>query len=125
MAGIEEQYCTVIESDGEIEPYKENQTWNIVETLTYPGRIELSVESENGGWLVVRDTWYPGWVGRVDGDRVEIYKADYLFRSIPVSAGEHIVEMRYQPKSFTIGVIFSMIGVAVLLCINWKMKRAV
>ena len=107
MAGIEEQYCTVIESDGEIEPYKENQTWNIVETLTYPGRIELSVESENGGWLVVRDTWYPGWVGRVDGDRVEIYKADYLFRSIPVSAGEHIVEMRYQPKSFTIGVIFS------------------
>jgi uncharacterized membrane protein YfhO len=61
----------------------------------------------------------------VDGERVEIYKADFLFRAVPVPAGEHLVEFKYRPKSFTIGVIFSMIGVAAILYLAWKMKPAV
>ncbi|MDX9863800.1 MAG: hypothetical protein RBT34_03235 [Anaerolineaceae bacterium] len=125
MIADEKDYCAVIEADGHLEQFAANPNGGIILLEDAPGRMALSVSSASGGWLVLRDTWYPGWVGRVDGERVEIYKADFLFRAVPVPAGEHLVEFKYRPKSFTIGVIFSMIGVAAILYLAWKMKPAV
>jgi len=123
IASGEKDYCTVIETEDELEQFETNQIWNIVEVTSQPGHVEISVESQNGGWLVMRDVWYPGWQASVDNVRVEIFRADYLFRAVPVLGGEHLVEFKYRPTSFTIGIIFSMIGVAVIIFLNWKTKQ--
>jgi uncharacterized membrane protein YfhO len=125
MASGEENYCTVIETDRELEQFEMNQAWDIVEVTSQPGHVELAVESQYGGWLVMRDMWYPGWRASVDTVRVEISQADYLFRAVPVPAGEHLVEFKYRPKSFTIGIIFSMIGIASMVILIWKTKPTV
>ena len=125
IAGGSRPYCAVIEAEGEIAHFTTNKAASIFVLEESPGRVRLSVDSENGGWLVMRDTWYPGWVGRVDDEHVDIDRVDYLFRALPVPAGEHFVEFKYRPISFTIGIIFSMIGIVAIIYLHRKTKRIV
>lgn len=83
-----------------------------------PGSLSLSVDSTSDGWLVVRDTWYPGWIARVDGNPVPIARADYLFRAVKVPAGKHLVEFVYNPDSFTNGFWVSL-AFSSLLGTSW------
>jgi hypothetical protein len=59
------------------------------------GQLAISVQSENGGWLVFSESNIPGWVATVDSARTQIYTANYLFQSVFVPAGSHSVEFNY------------------------------
>jgi uncharacterized membrane protein YfhO len=45
-----------------------------------------------------------------------------MFRAVKVPAGQHRVEMRYQPQSFTLGLLIS-IGTVVVLVGIWLIVR--
>jgi hypothetical protein len=62
-----------------------------------PARIEIDVDSDLGGVLALHETWYPGWIAEVDGQRVPILRADVLFRGVEVPAGRHRVVFRFAP----------------------------
>lgn len=55
------------------------------------------------GFLVVAETYYPGWRAWVDGTPTDMLRADLLFSAVPLDAGEHLVELRYEPDSFALG----------------------
>ncbi|HET9300504.1 MAG TPA: hypothetical protein VFO11_11215, partial [Candidatus Polarisedimenticolaceae bacterium] len=59
-------------------------------------RLRIEVRGE-GGYLVVADSFVPGWSAAEDGRPVPILRADYAFRAVPVSPGAHEVVMRYSP----------------------------
>ena len=88
-----------------------------------PGRIEISVDAPQDGWLVLSDTWYPGWRAGLDGKPVDIYKANYLFRAIHVPAGEHNVQFSYRPESFLIGFGISILAFCIWLVVFWKARK--
>lgn len=91
-----------------------------------PGRMRIEVNPVADGLLIVSDLFYPGWKATVDGRAVEILRANYLLRAIPVTAGKHVVEMRYEPGSFRIGLSLSALGclvVAGLVWIHLRRKR--
>lgn len=71
-------------------------------------RVEVRVHSPAQGWLVLADAWYPGWEAQVDGEVVDIFNADYLFRAVKVDSGSHTIEFVYQPLSFRVGVAISL-----------------
>ena len=81
-------------------------------------RVVVQVNAPLAGWLVLNDVWYPGWKASVDGERVEIYRADYLFRAVPVPAGTHQVTFVYRPVSFYSGVGLSA-AAWLLLWVGW------
>jgi len=60
------------------------------------------------GYLVVADTWYPGWQASVDEEPVELYRANHAFRAVWLDKGEHTVDMVYRPASVYIGGIVSL-----------------
>lgn len=68
--------------------------------------IQASLDSM--GVLVLADSFYPGWEVSVDGEKKEILRANLFFRGVALSPGEHLVEFRYRPRSFRIGLIISM-----------------
>ena len=70
-------------------------------------RIVLVVESEAAGWLVLSDVYYPGWRASVDGTRTPVVRADYTFRAVRVPPGEHLVEMRFVPWTWYVGLALS------------------
>jgi hypothetical protein len=77
-----------------------------------PDRIRIAVDAPADGFILLADTWYPGWQVLVDGQPGVDLRANYLFRAAAVAAGKHQVEWVYRPATFTIGVVFS--GAALL-----------
>ncbi|MEW6557216.1 MAG: YfhO family protein [Elusimicrobiota bacterium] len=65
--------------------------------------IEIETISENGGFLVLTDTFYPGWKVFIDGQETKIFRANYIFRAVEVLPGNHFIKFRYKPTSFVVG----------------------
>jgi hypothetical protein len=86
-----------------------------IEVLLYePERVTATVTAPAGGWLVLSDAWYPGWEATVDGEPVQVERANVLFRAIAVPAGSHRVEWTYRPASFRLGTAISLGALGVL-----------
>ncbi|HEV7664622.1 MAG TPA: hypothetical protein VGQ62_13870, partial [Chloroflexota bacterium] len=60
--------------------------------MSRPERWHARVSLPQPGYLLQRETWYPGWHARVDGVDTPLLRADVLYRAVPLSAGEHDVE---------------------------------
>jgi hypothetical protein len=80
--------------------------------------LTLTVSTQRNAFLVLSEIFYPGWNAYIDGQRRTIYRADWSLRAVPIEAGDHQVEIRFEPVSFhrgmqiTIGTIFlSIIGI--------------
>lgn len=77
-----------------------------------PTRVVVETNAPRAGYLVLTDTYYPGWRVRVDDVPETIARANYLFRAVPIAPGHHVVEFVYAPFSFKAGVAMSMVGLA-------------
>ncbi|MGM4872189.1 YfhO family protein [Bradyrhizobium sp. 956_D2_N1_5] len=80
-------------------------------------RLEMSASLSQKGVLVLNDAWHPNWKVWVDGEERHLGRVNQAFRGVLLDPGKHVVEMRYAPRTFLIGEIFSGIGLAVLLCL--------
>ena len=78
-------------------------------------RIELDVSTAARGLLVLSEVYYPAWKAYVDGEPVSLYRANYLFRGVPIPAGDHTVELRYESASLCLGIAISLF--TILVCI--------
>jgi hypothetical protein len=82
-----------------------------------PEKIDLSVETDTDGILVVTDAFYPGWRVTVDGERSEILMADGAFRGVKMPAGSHEVAMEFMPASFRWGILVSALAIIAWLAL--------
>lgn len=71
---------------------------------------ELETEADGAGYLVLRDSFAPGWRARVDDRAAPLLRADGRHRAVPVPAGRHIVRLEYHPPGLTLGAALSGIG---------------
>lgn len=69
-----------------------------------PEEISITVTSDVPGYLVVFDTFYPGWEAVVDGQPAPLLRADLTFRAVPVPSGRYQVELRYRPAMLRLGL---------------------
>lgn len=68
-----------------------------------PNRLKYSASSASGGVAVFSEVYFPwGWHATVDGSPVSLARVDYLLRALPLPAGEHIVEMVFDPESLEV-----------------------
>jgi hypothetical protein len=70
-------------------------------------RIEATTSAP--GYLVVSEVYYPGWQAEVDGTPARIFRANYAFRAVYLSAGEHKVRLYFQPQMWRIGLGLSVL----------------
>ncbi|MBA3261565.1 MAG: YfhO family protein [Thermoleophilaceae bacterium] len=77
--------------------------------------VVLNTDAERRALLVLTDSWFPGWKASVDGRDVPIERVDYLIRGVPVPAGKHEVEFRYEPASWRAGWIVSLLALIAIL----------
>ncbi len=80
-----------------------------------PNRVTIRAALDAPGYLVLADTWYPGWRATVDGERVELLRANYGFRAVWLEAGEHVVRMIYRPISVLVGGALTITALVVIV----------
>jgi hypothetical protein len=72
-----------------------------------PNQVTISAALSQPGYLVLAQTFYPGWQVRVDGVPSRVLRANYAFCAVRLDAGEHHVAFEYRPLSFYAGLVVS------------------
>ncbi|MBI4552918.1 MAG: YfhO family protein [Candidatus Latescibacteria bacterium] len=88
------------------------------------GNHEVVIEViSGGGYLVLTDTYYPGWRAEVDGIERSILLADYHFRAVNLDPGRHRVRFWYDPLSFKVGAGLSLLSLGAILGLMLAPRR--
>ncbi len=82
-----------------------------------PERVEVLVAAAAPGVLVLRDSAYPGWRARLDGEPTPLLRADGLFRAVAVPAGLHSVVFEFRPRPLRVGGAVSVATLAVVVAV--------
>jgi O-antigen/teichoic acid export membrane protein len=109
--------------------------------VTYtPNTVFVDVEMPGPGWLVLADSYFPGWKAYrsmpndqvpnpkdepADETELQIVRADGNFRAVYLEAGTHRVRFKYTPMSFKLGLYGSFMAAVVLflLLLYWLWTR--
>ena len=95
--------------------FKKDSAATIALTSYAPNKLVYTTSNTNNGLALFSEIWYPdGWNAYIDGEKAEYLRANYLLRALPVPAGNHIVEFRFEPKAYAICEKVSMGFVSVL-----------
>jgi len=70
--------------------------------------VKLAVRMNDAGYLVLSELNYPGWKAYVNGKKTRILTGNYIFRVLTLSKGDHNISIKFEPDSFTIGLIISV-----------------
>jgi hypothetical protein len=81
--------------------------------------VVVDVRADGPGWLVLLDSWYPGWRVYVNGKLAALRRADYAFRAVAVPGGESTVRFVFVPFSFWIGAALAALA-ALGLAVAWR-----
>ena len=82
-----------------------------------PERVIVRARSRTNGLLVLSDLSYPGWRAAVDGREADVERVDYMLRGVRLPAGTHEVTFTYEPLSFRVGWIVSLVALFALIVV--------
>ena len=99
---------------GVTEGYKDSLS-TIQLTSYEPNRLVYKASTPKDGVVVFSEIYYPGWQATIDGQPVDIARADYILRAINVPAGEHTIEMWFDPQSIQVTESIAYAALALLL----------
>lgn len=91
-----------------------------------PTRIRLEVERLQTGYLVVAQTYFPGWKARLDGVEAPLLRANYAFSAVQIPPGRFEVELSYEPDSLRIGLWIGAASLAagvLAWALSWRAGR--
>lgn len=89
---------------------------SITLTAYAPNKLNYKYSSDKEKIAVFSEVYYPaGWKATIDGQPVEIFRANYILRALKLPAGDHEIEFYFKPESFTKGTMYSRISSGLLL----------
>ncbi len=90
-----------------------------------PERVEIEVDIASTAYLILADTFDPGWSASIDDTPTQIAPANIAFRAVLVPAGKHRVIFTYRPARFALGLGFTSFGLIVAACfLLWPRRVA-
>ncbi|ADY53742.1 hypothetical protein Pedsa_3206 [Pseudopedobacter saltans DSM 12145] len=81
----------------------------------HPDNLKYEYSIGKKAIAVFSEIWYPkGWKMFIDGEEQPYIRANYILRAAELPAGNHIIEWKFQPKSYFFGENISLIGSVLL-----------
>lgn len=95
-----------------------------VEITKYsPNEVIVKAAVNSPKFLVLSDSYYPGWKAYIDGRLDKIYAANYILRAVYLDSGEHTVRFVFDPFSFKLGLGISLATLILILFYIVYIKR--
>ncbi|NIA12539.1 MAG: YfhO family protein [Nitrospiraceae bacterium] len=86
--------------------------------------VAVEADADRDCVLVLADQYYPGWNAFVDGEPAAVFPVYHAFRGIALPAGKHLVEFKYAPVSFRLGLFLSVATLAASVIVGLRMLVA-
>jgi hypothetical protein len=118
LPGFDPRYEAVVEGIKSAEP---TAPGNILSERLEQTRLAWDVETFGRSFLILADSFFPGWTATVDGRPVPIYAVYGCVRGISIeNTGRHHVEFRFAPPALYSGLAGTGIGLLFLgmLCLG-------
>ncbi len=124
---LEQQAANIQYPISSIQPQTCNLKPATVTSYT-PNQVLIDVELEEPSFLVLADSFFPGWkafrrpqgAGEGEEQELEIYRADGNFRAVSIPAGRWTVRFKYAPMSVKLGLFVSfMAGLMLVLLLGY------
>lgn len=95
-----------------------------------PEYISIQVKAPREGFLVLLDTFSPGWDAFVDGEQMQIFPTNGIFKGLPLPGGVHQVIFKYSIPGWDTGKIITLISLLFTLIflfigINYSNKKTI
>ena len=83
-----------------------------------PNSLTYQTQNPSDGVAVFSEVYYPdGWQVAIDGEPVELARANYVLRTLYVPAGNHTIQMTFDPQSIHITEAIAYVAMGLLVAI--------
>lgn len=95
-----------------------------------PDELEYTSNLSQIKTAVFSEIYYPfGWKAYIDGQPVEIFRANYVLRALNIPAGEHQIRFEFRPdtiyKADKVGMVFVIIMITFVIgSIGWGIRKS-
>jgi hypothetical protein len=88
----------------------------VAASVTRASGVDLTatVAAPSAGWLVLAESWYPGWSATVDGRPAALVRANINQKAVAIPAGVHRVSFTFAPRSLARGAAVSVVALTCL-----------
>jgi hypothetical protein len=83
-----------------------------------PNNLKYQATAAQNGFVVFSEIYYKdGWQAYLDGKPVDHIRVNYILRAMPVPAGTHTIEFKFEPKEYELGNTVSLVSSVLVLLI--------
>lgn len=98
--------------------FSRDKNGSIVLTDYKPNHLKYSYKTVSEQLTVFSEIYYDkGWKAFIDGEEVSHFRVNYVLRAMVIPAGEHIIEFKFEPRSYYLGNKISFVSSIFLLLI--------
>jgi hypothetical protein len=85
-------------------------------TAYAPNHLRYEVNAQTNGFVVFSEIYYQdGWNAYLDDKLVDHIRVNYILRGMPVPAGKHKIEFKFEPREYEIGNTVTLISSILML----------
>ncbi len=96
----------------------------VTRTASAPSEVHLRADSRRGGWLVLSDTYDPGWTATLDGQPAELLPANLVQHALRLPPGPHEVRLSYTPAGLGLGLAGAALALLLLLLLSRRSHQS-
>ena len=103
-----EDLAYVAAGDIALPPRRPPQGFSLARVLRdEPERLEAALSTSQPGLLLLTRSFDRGWTPRLDDAPVPLLRTNLAFAGVLVPAGEHRLDLRYEPRGYRTGLLLS------------------
>jgi hypothetical protein len=104
--------CALVDAPVNVKP---SQPGTVSIALDAPGRLKLQAKAPAEQILVLTESYHDGWKATIDGTSAPVIRVNRDFLGCLVPAGNHHIELVFQPASLRLGKAISAGGLGLLV----------
>ena len=124
-SGYMTSYVAMVDEDLFQQAYDLFSTSVLRATEVTDTTIRGNIDAAEDGLFYTSISYVEGWKAYVDGQEVEITPVGDAMLAFKLSKGAHVIELRYTPEGFTVGLCACILGVLIFIAMLILSKKKI